>query len=261
MSNQPKKDQAREDLSREQQSRRVERKLAEHRSARNRKIMMVVVPVLVVALLAGIAYAVRNGGDDDKYPTIVAPAAMDPAIPFDGRVMGSPDAPVTVVEWGDYQCPGCGQFWLNGKPVIMEYVRAGKVKFEFRDYAFIGPESKDAAEAAYCGEEQGRYWDYHEALYANQQAFYDSGGGENGGQFAAKRLKDIASAIGLDTEAFNECLSSGKTEEAILNMLSEGQGAGVDSTPTVFINGTEFAYRGPDDLRANIEAAIAAAGA
>ena len=115
--------------------------------------------------------------------------------------------------------------------LVSEYVQSGAIRFEFRDYAFRGPEAVRAAEAAACAADQGAYWRYHDTLFLNQS-------GPN--SFSDARLKEMAATLGLDTEAFNSCLDSGAKREAIEQSIAEGQEQGVDSTPTLFVNGTEI---------------------
>lgn len=116
--------------------------------------------------------------------------------------------------------------------LVSEYVQPGIVRFEYRDYAFRGPEAVRAAEAAACAADQGAYWRYHDTLFLNQ-------GGPN--SFGDARLKQMAETLGLDTTAFNQCLDSGEKRAGVEASIAEAQAQGVDSTPTIFINGTEVA--------------------
>lgn len=104
------------------------------------------------------------------------------------------------------------------------------MRFEYKHFAFIGAESTQAAEAAECANEQGQFWPYHNTLFANQR-------GENVGAFRDAALKNFAVAIGLDEAAFNECLDSGRHSQVIQTEIAEGRERGVESTPTLFING------------------------
>lgn len=187
-----------------------------------------------------------------------APAIPIPAgIPRDGRTLGSPTAPVTLEVWGDFQCPGCGSFSRTIEPTIVDrYVQPGQVRLTFRDYAFLGPESLDAAAAARCAGEQGKFWDYHDWLYANQN-------GENQGAFSRDRLAGIADAVGLDRAAWEACFDGGAEKAAVTAETTAGTAAGVRSTPTLVLNGTIVqlaTFTSWDDLFKAIDAAIAAAG-
>jgi protein-disulfide isomerase len=135
--------------------------------------------------------------------------------------------------------------------LVSEYVEPGTVRFEFHDYAFRGPEAVRAAEAAACAEDQGAYWRYHDTLFLNQS-------GPN--SFTDARLKQMAETLGLDTAAFNQCLDSGEKRAGIEASIAEAQAQGVDSTPTILINGTEIeAWHDFNAVRQAIDAAVAGA--
>jgi protein-disulfide isomerase len=116
--------------------------------------------------------------------------------------------------------------------LVSDYVEPGLVRFEFHDYAFRVPEAVQAAEAAACAGDQGAYWRYHDTLYLNQN-------GPN--SFGDARLKQMAETLGLDTGAFNQCLDSGEKKAGVEASIADAQAQGIDSTPTIFINGTELA--------------------
>src|SRR3989344_8910929 len=147
------------------------------------------------------------------------------------QVLGSPDAPVTFVEFGDFQCPFCERFYqTTEKELIEKYVKTGQVKFIWRDFAFLGQESYDAAVAARCAGEQGKFWEYHNYLFENQR-------GENQGGFSMINLKNFARALNLDPGRFNSCLDSQKYISAVEKETELGRQLGVDGTPSSFING------------------------
>lgn len=145
--------------------------------------------------------------------------------------MGEVEAPVVVVEYGDYQCPACGRFASTVKPkLVEEFVNTGQVRFVFRSFQFIGEESQWAAEAAECANEQGKYWEYYDKLYSSQA-------GENAGAFRKEKLEGFATELGLQTEQFNSCLASGKYTEKVKAETMEAQNLGLRSTPSVLVNG------------------------
>lgn len=149
----------------------------------------------------------------------------------DAPTLGNPDAPVAVVEFADYQCPFCGRFYsATAKDIIEKYVKTGKVKFIYHDFAFLGEESSFAAEAARCAGDQGKYWEYHNYLFEHQD-------GENEGAFAKTKLKNFAAAIRLNTGDFNQCLDSGKHTQDVMNDTELGRKFGVTGTPASFVNG------------------------
>ncbi|HHH41140.1 MAG TPA: hypothetical protein ENK56_03960 [Chloroflexi bacterium] len=124
------------------------------------------------------------------------------------------------------------------------------MRFVFRHFAFIGDESRWAAEASECANEQGRFWDYYDKLFEEQS-------GENVGTFSKENLKRFAAELGLDTERFNQCLDSGRYQTKVQQELIEGRQKGVRGTPTLFVNG-QLIERGGDYqvLRAAILAAL-----
>nr|AAK66786.1 periplasmic disulfide bond isomerase [uncultured crenarchaeote 4B7] len=145
-------------------------------------------------------------------------------------ILGSQTATVTIVEIGDYQCPACKSWFDNTRQDIIEnYVDTGKANLVFIDMPFIGADSVSAAEATYCADDQGMYWDYHVKLYQFQQH-------ENDGWANIDRLTAIAFDLGLDTEKFNECMNSKKYYSQVnLNKQKASTDFGANSTPTFVI--------------------------
>lgn len=152
----------------------------------------------------------------------------------DDPFQGAPDAPVTIIEFSDFQCPFCGRFFENTLPEIKRnYIDTGKVKFVYRDFPLenIHPSANKAAEAANCASDQGKFWEYHDLLFANQPVWAAGN--------ATVEFKKYASTLGLDEVEFSQCLDSGKYTEEILKDLQDGLDAGVNGTPTLFINGVK----------------------
>lgn len=148
-------------------------------------------------------------------------------------VEGSPDAPVTIIEFGDYQCPKCNQWFQNEKEIIVtNFIEPGIAKLYFLDVAFLGDDSVSAAQASYCAEDQEMYLEYHSYLYNNQ-------GGIEDGWANPDNLKAFASDVGLDTAQFNECLDSGKYADRVSYNTEIGSSHGVEGTPTFFIVGSD----------------------
>lgn len=165
------------------------------------------------------------------------------------RTLGNPNAKVTLVMYEDFQCPYCGavsgllptdapvmQSLRQGDPawtpfmpeILNNYVKNGDVLFVYRDYTFLGPESVESAEAARCAGDQGKFWEYHDYLFAHQS-------GENQGNFSNTNLESFAKGLGLNTAAFNQCLISNKYAQAVADSKTEGDNAGVTGTPKGFI--------------------------
>jgi protein-disulfide isomerase len=147
-------------------------------------------------------------------------------------IIGSPSAPITIVEFGDYQCHQCYNWFHNTKPAIFQnYVDTGKVNLVFVDLAFLGRDSPKAAQASYCAEDQGKYWEYHNQLYLSQESKIDNGWANS------ERLKSFAFSLGLDSELFDSCLDSGKYAKRVQSNIAEAKKFGVSGTPTFFIVG------------------------
>ena len=125
-------------------------------------------------------------------------------------ILGSDSAPITIVEFGDYQCHQCHNWFVNTKPMIMrDYIETGKANLVFVDFAFLGRDSPKAAQATYCADDQNMYWEYHGALYTSQESKIDNGWANT------ERLKAFAFSLNLDMELFNECLDSDKYSKRV----------------------------------------------
>ena len=151
----------------------------------------------------------------------------------DVNALGDPDAPVTIIVYSDFQCPYCERYWRETEPqIIANYVETGDVYYVYRSLgAFIGPESQQAAEAAYCAGDQGKFWEYHDLLFENQA-------GENQGAFSDKNLLGFAESLELDMDQFSGCFGSGKYTDQVEQDRTDGQNSGVQGTPSFLINGT-----------------------
>ena len=162
-------------------------------------------------------------------------------------VEGSSNAPVTIVEFGDYQCPKCDAWFKNEEPAIKtSYIDTNKTKLYFVDFPFLGADSVTAAQAAYCAGDQGKYWQYHDYLYQNQ-------GSVQSGWASATNLKSYAATLGLDANQFNMCLDSGKYASQVSHNKDVGTSHGVQGTPAFFIiapNGTVNEILGPQPATA-----------
>jgi protein-disulfide isomerase len=143
--------------------------------------------------------------------------------------MGQPDAPITIVEFSDYQCPFCQQFAESTLPLLKaEYIDSGKVRYVYRDLPLdLHPFARKAAEVALCAGEQGKYWAMHDILFRNQQSFANS------------VFSEYAVSLDLDSLLFEECLDSARYRQEIQNELIEGQRLGIQGTPTFFIGRSE----------------------
>ena len=186
---------------------------------------------------------------------LVRPTAeISATIPRTGRTLGSPAAKVVLDEWEDFQCPACSFYSTTIEPeIISRFVQPGGLRIAFHDFAFLGRESTDAAVAARCADVQGKFWDYHQWLYANQQ-------GENQGWFSRERLAAIADQVGLDRTTWDACVADGSQVAVVAAEKAAGTAAGVSGTPTLMIDGRILAFKTPAELLQQIQAAIDAAG-
>ena len=165
---------------------------------------------------------------------------------------GNPNAPVKMIEYADFQCPFCHQYWQETEPLIINtYVATGKLYYEYRSVgAFIGPDSASAAEAAYCAGDQGKFWEYRDVLYSNLT-------GENVGDFAPDKLRQYAATVGLDQKIFSDCLNQGTHAGQIQQDVTNAKADGIHSTPSFLINGKLVAGAQPFNIfQQVIEAAL-----
>ena len=151
--------------------------------------------------------------------------ALSRAVDVKDWVRGPADAPVTLLEYGDFECPFCGGLYPTLKLVEKNY--GDKVRFVYRQFPLtnIHPRAQKAAEASLCANDQQRFWEFHDSLFSDQS------------KLDVPALKQRAQALGLNTTAFNSCLDSGKQVDAIQKDRDDARRTGVTSTPTMFVNG------------------------
>lgn len=156
-------------------------------------------------------------------------------------ILGNANASVTIVEYGDYQCPYCGEFFSQTEPsIVSDYINTGKAKMVFRNFAFLGPESTAAAEAAECAEDQNKLWAYHDALYNAKVGDDEKGGSEDDGFFTRALFIQLAGDVGMDVNTFTTCIDSDKYATTVADEKTTASALGIDSTPTFSINGTQI---------------------
>jgi protein-disulfide isomerase len=228
-------------------SARAARRLAAARAAERRRRLWLLGGAVALAVIVAVGLIAVNRPMPVADELRIDDAAAPLGVPSTGRVMGAAEAPVHVVEYGDYQCPYCGTFAREAEARLREeYVATGKVRFEYRDLAFLGEESVRAAEAAACALDQGKFWQYHGTLFANQS-------GENRGAFADPRLRAIADGLGLDRATFDQCLADRSRLDEVVAMGDEARRLGIGSTPTLVVNGQVTPFFGYDELAELIE--------
>ena len=166
---------------------------------------------------------------------VVAPDTQIPTAPlekqdvkYDGApILGEEDAPVTIVEFSDFQCPYCARFFEQTFPQLKEnYIKTGKVKLAFRHLPLSFHQyAQKTAEASECANEQGKFWEYHDTVFSNQDQLSDT------------ILSIWAGEIGLDVKKFDDCLESGKYKEKVQADSNDAGSYGVSGTPSFFVNG------------------------
>jgi protein-disulfide isomerase len=250
-------------------SKRQEIREKHRRNERTQRFVWIGLIVLAALLIAGImVYAtLPRAVGKILEPTLIA----HPQANF--NAMGDPNAPVKLIEYADFQCPFCLRFSKDTEAQIVEtYVATGKVYFEYDAVVVVGAESSRAAEGAYCAGDQGKFWEMHDILFANQ-------GAENSGAMNDTRIAAFAEHMGVDMPKFNECFSSGKykskvtggMQDAIQKIHAASNFAEIVaaqqyttsglSTPTFLINDKMVAgAQGFANFQQVIEAALAAAG-
>lgn len=157
-------------------------------------------------------------------------------ITADDPSWGPKDAPITIVEFADFQCPFSRQSFPVAREILASY--PGKIRFIYRDFPLsdIHPYAQKAAEAAQCANDQGKFWPMYDKLFQNQKSI------------DFNNFKLFALNIGLDQQEFDRCLDSGKYKEEVIGDLIDGASAGVEGTPTWFINGVKIAGAIPLDM-------------
>jgi protein-disulfide isomerase len=223
--------------------------------------MSVAAVVIAVVVIGAAALTQRGSGGGSA--GIVAPAEPIPSgIPVDGATMGNADAPVTLTVYSDFQCPSCDLFATQTEPRLRStYVAEGTLKIVYHDAAFQGAkstsswdESVEPAAGAHCAGQQGLFWEFHDWLFANQN-------GENQGGFSEDRLNQIAKQVpGLDFTKWSACMQTGDQQALVKAQTQETISKGIDSTPTLDINGTQMVGAAPyDQIAAAIDKAAASA--
>ena len=152
--------------------------------------------------------------------------------------LGSDVAPITIVEFGDYQCEACHYWFHTTRATLIDnYIENGKAKLVFVDLAFLGNDSPKAAEASYCAEDQGKYWEYHTMLYTFQDGAPDSGWADR------DRLNSFAFSLDMNMDEFNDCMNSSKYSERVNANEKEAIKQGATRTPTFILISSDGATK------------------
>lgn len=213
----------------------------------NKNVLLVSGAILLAALIvSGAILSVgKNSFSSVSKNTATAPPVAQPSgntVPTepvvvsvdDDAFLGKKDAPVTIIEFSDFQCPFCRNFAKDTLPQLKkEYIDTGKARFVYRDFPLsFHPGAISAAQGAECAREQGKFWELHDTLFAEQ-------GKQGTGtiQFTVDDIKKWAVQSGVNATKFNQCLDSGKYKEEVEKDIADGTAAGVSGTPSTFING------------------------
>ena len=190
-----------------------------------RNYYLLAIPAIIGIFVGIYLSIIENVESDENEILLTAEKLLKNGSP----IQGSSRAPITILEWGDYQCTFCYRFHESSLKVIQkEYIETGMVNLVFKDFPLNGPDSVLAAEATYCANDQGRYWLYHDELYTNWA-------GERTGWITDNSLIMFAESVDLDIEKFNSCLDDHKYRQKVLDLEQFGRNIGIDATPSFFV--------------------------
>ncbi|MDB9722206.1 DsbA family protein [Nitrosopumilus sp.] len=193
-------------------------------------ILGILVISIIIVIIASMSSSPNESFDVDMTRThgSISTALGSP-------ILGDPLAPITIVEFGDYQCHQCYNWFHDTKPMIMrDYIETGKANLVFVDFAFLGKDSPKAAQATYCADDQNMYWEYHDSLYTSQESKIDNGWA------SSERLKAFAFNLNLDMDLFDECLDSEKHSKRVQYNSQQARDNGVRGTPGFFIVDSDY---------------------
>jgi len=187
------------------------------------KLYLLVIPI-AIGIITGMFLAFNPELENDS-KLLTSSKLIEDGSP----IMGNSNAPITILEWGDYQCTFCYRFHENTLDIINEeFIKTGKVKLVFKDFPLNGSDSLLAAEASYCAEDQEKYWQYHDELYKNW-------GGERTGWITRESLDRFAVTVDLELVQFNTCLDEHKYQNRVTVHHEFGKEIGIDATPSFLV--------------------------
>lgn len=233
-----------------------ESKITMTKSSYNKMLKGIVAAIAIATFLGGYAIGTLDDGSDslsaDEIKEIIsaveaqAPAPQPAQVPSqpsapqliqvsldDDPIKGNPDAPVTVVEFSDFQCPFCSRFFTQTLPALEEnYIDTGKIKLVYRDFPLdnLHPNARPAHIAAECADEQGKFWEYHDVLFSKQSEWNRLSSVDLNAQ-----LNEYATSMGLNSASFDSCLSSKSTADEVQSDFLHASQYGATGTPTFFI--------------------------
>jgi protein-disulfide isomerase len=210
---------------------------------------------LAAVLGGGLLWYLTSRSKTVSIPVDVTVLAADTA-GFRGYLLGSDSAKVEVTVYADFQCPGCQEFETIQFPTVrQQLIETGRIRWRYRDFPLdqIHPHARLAAHAAACADEQGKFWQMHDAIYASQSSWSPM-------KNATGAFADMAKTVGLDMSRYNECMQSAKYAGRIQASLAEGIRLGVSGTPQFLIGGRLYTQGMPSDsMRAIVQRLIAEA--
>ncbi len=214
--------------------------------------------VLAVLVIGGLIAMLGSPGGDQVVPPIVTTKdeSVSECTDPDGRpCLGNDDAPVTLYEFADFQCPHCKDYsQIYSRSIKRDFIATGQAKLVWVNFAFQGDESKSAAAAAFCAHSQGGFWSYHDWLFENQAAIANTGG------FSRPRLEMIASESGLNLDDFKACLADAAMIELVETDIAFARESGIESTPSFIIGESKIEGSGDQAIEAIRSAIEAASG-
>ena len=202
-------------------------------------ILPISILVAGVLVAGSVIYStgVKNIQESVKQPNQNSDPQVSLELNSDDVVLGDISAPVTIIEYADLQCPFCARFFSQSENQIREnFIKTGKAKMVSRHFAFLGEESFAAAEAVECAKDQGKSWNLRDSIY--EEEIKD--GKENNGNLNANLFVSFAKKLGMDTSTFSDCLAKNKYSDKIKKDYDGAVAAGVQSTPTIFINNNKI---------------------
>jgi len=183
--------------------------------------------------------AINNGSElvlianHDNQDSILPNSISSTFMANGSPILGDPNAPITLIEFGDYQCHFCNVHFHNTEHKLLEnYIDTGKVKMIFKDFTIIGPDSINAAHGSHCANDQGKFWEYHDILYNNWT-------GENNGWASSNNLLKFAQEIDLDIDQWSDCIVSEKYSQMITDSNNDARNLGITGTPAFFVIGSD----------------------
>ena len=221
---------------------------------------IVISMVALVVVTAGVVSLFSQGGGSadedlsalDSFP-ISEPLNSVVSDADDKAIVFNQGAPLKLSIWEDFQCPVCQQFEASFGFYIEDLVKSGEAEVAFHTASFLGPESRRAANAGYCAADEGRFLDFHKAMYAIQSPI------ENSGFWNPDNLIRIGEKVGITSESFATCVRDDAKRDLVNTVAESMMKYGVEGTPTVFINGNEWNRTSPafdlEEFRAAVEAA------